>query len=53
MSRSKAKKRLRLEGGNVVDFNNFLPPKQKYVKLTPRNLSQEDYLLKLLDESKT
>lgn len=52
MSRSKAKKRLRLEGGNVVDFNNFLPPKQKYVKLTPRNLSQEDYLLKLLDESK-
>jgi phosphate starvation-inducible protein PhoH len=52
MSRSKAKKRLRLDGGNVVDFNNFLPPKQKYVKLTPRNLSQEDYLLKLLDESK-
>lgn len=52
MSRSKAKKRIRLDSGNVVDFNNFLPPKQKYVKLTPRNIHQEDYLLKLLDESK-
>lgn len=52
MSKSKAKKRIRVDSGNVVDFNNFLPPKQKYVKLTPRNIHQEDYLLKLLDESK-
>jgi phosphate starvation-inducible protein PhoH len=52
MSRSKAKKRLRLDGGNVVDFNNFLPPKQKQVTLTPRNLAQENYLFKLLDETK-
>lgn len=35
---------------NVVDINQH--SKKKQVQIIPRNLSQEDYVLKLLDESK-
>ncbi len=38
--------------GNVVQFQQFLPNKQKDVKIIPRNKNQEDYMLKLLDLKK-
>ena len=37
---------------NVVRLNNFLPKKSQSVSLLPRNRSQEDYVIELLDESK-
>ena len=38
--------------GNVVQIQQFLPHKQKDVKIIPRNKNQEDYMLKLLDLKK-
>lgn len=37
---------------NVVQINNFLPEKQKVVKIIPRNRSQEEYMLTLADAKK-
>ena len=37
---------------NVVKLNNFLPKKQHSVELLPRNRSQEEYILELLDSGK-
>ena len=37
---------------NVVQINNFLPEKQKIVKIIPRNKSQEQYMLTLANPKK-
>jgi len=37
---------------NVVQINNFLPEKQKIVKIIPRNKAQEQYMLTLADARK-
>ena len=37
---------------NVLQFNKFLPQKKNRVTIYPKNLNQEDYLLKIQDESK-
>ena len=37
---------------NIVEFNNFLPQKKKEVKIIPRNVNQETYMLQLLDPKK-
>jgi|SaaInlV_125m_DNA_1040241.scaffolds.fasta_scaffold44369_2 phosphate starvation-inducible protein PhoH and related proteins len=37
---------------NVVQFKQFLPHKKNKVTIYPKNLNQEDYLLKLQDQSK-
>ena len=37
---------------NIVEFNNFLPQKKKEVKILPRNVNQETYMLQLLDPKK-
>lgn len=39
-------------GNNVVKINNFLPKKNRTVDILPRNRSQENYVLKLLDPGK-
>ena len=38
---------------NVIDFHPYLPQKKQRVSLLPRNKHQENYLLKLQDESKS
>jgi len=37
---------------NIISFNDHRPNKQSQVKILPRNLNQERYLLKLLDDKK-
>ena len=37
---------------NVVQINNYLPEKQKVVKIIPRNRSQEQYMLTLANPKK-
>lgn len=37
---------------NVVQINNYLPEKQKTVKIIPKNRNQEEYMLTLADSSK-
>lgn len=37
---------------NVVQINNYLPEKQKTVKIIPRNRAQEQYMLTLADPKK-
>ena len=37
---------------NVVKLNTFLPKKQRNVDILPRNRSQEEYILELLDTDK-
>ena len=37
---------------NVVKLNTFLPKKQRNVDILPRNRSQEEYVLELLDTDK-
>jgi phosphate starvation-inducible PhoH-like protein len=37
---------------NVVKINNFLPKKNRNIDILPRNKSQENYVLKLLDPGK-
>jgi|TARA_B100001094_G_scaffold98144_1_gene94219 phosphate starvation-inducible PhoH-like protein len=49
--RSARKSKQRNEN-NIVAINNFLPQKKKEVKILPRNINQETYVLKLLDPKK-
>jgi phosphate starvation-inducible protein PhoH len=37
---------------NVVQINNYLPEKQKTVKIVPRNKTQESYMLTLAHPKK-
>ncbi len=37
---------------NIVEINKFLPQKKKEVKILPRNINQETYVLQLLDSKK-
>ena len=37
---------------NVVKLNNFTPKKSKNIELLPRNKSQENYVMQLMDSSK-
>lgn len=37
---------------NVVQINNYLPEKQKTVKIIPKNRNQEEYMLTLADAKK-
>lgn len=39
-------------GNNVVKLNTFQPKKQRNVEILPRNRSQEDYVMELLDTDK-
>jgi phosphate starvation-inducible PhoH-like protein len=39
-------------GNNVVKINNYLPKKTRNVDILPRNRSQENYILQLLDPGK-
>lgn len=39
-------------GNNVVKINNYLPKKTRNVDILPRNRSQENYVLQLLDPGK-
>ncbi len=54
MGKAKANKRQAhiKSSTNVVKLNNFLPKKQRNVDLLPRNRSQEEYILELLDSGK-
>ena len=40
------------EDDNVVQFSKYLPKKKNRVLISPKNLNQENYLLKLQDEQK-
>ena len=52
MSSKRAKMRKQSSQQNIISFNDHLPNKRSQVKILPRNLNQERYLLKLLDDSK-
>lgn len=52
MGKAKAKRQAHITNNNVVKLNNFLPQKSRYVKILPRNRSQETYILELLDRDK-
>ena len=54
MGKAKANKRQAhiKSSTNVVKLNNFLPQKQRNVDLLPRNRSQEEYILELMDSGK-
>ena len=53
MGKAKAKKQAHIKSStNVVKLNNFLPTKSRSVNLSPRNRSQEDYILELLNPDK-
>jgi len=53
MGKAKAKRQAYIKPtSNVVKLNNFLPQKSRSVELSPRNRSQEKYILELLDDSK-
>jgi len=58
MTTKRAKKRMSTQA-NVIEFQHFqhtvpqgLPQKKNRVHIVPRNLHQEEYLLKLLDQTK-
>ena len=48
----KAKSAKRQNNNNVVRLNSFLPKKTRNVNIIPRNISQENYMLDLMDETK-
>ena len=50
MGKAKAKK---ISNNNVVKINSFLPAKSRNITLIPRNRNQEEYVLSLLDETKS
>ena len=54
MGKARAKKQAHIKSSqtNVVKLNNFLPTKSRSVNLSPRNRSQEDYILELLNQDK-
>jgi len=53
MGKARAKRQAHIKSStNVVKLNNFLPKKQHKVDLLPRNRSQEEYILELLDSGK-
>ena len=52
MSSKRAKMRKQSSQQNIISFNDHQPNKRSQVKILPRNLNQERYLLKLLDDSK-
>ena len=53
MGKARAKRQAHIKSStNVVKLNNFLPKKQQSVDLLPRNRSQEEYILELLDSGK-
>ena len=53
MGKARAKRQAHIKSStNVVKLNNFLPKKQQKVDLLPRNRSQEEYILELLDSGK-
>lgn len=54
MGKAKAKKQAHIKSSstNVVKLNNFLPTKSRSVNLSPRNRSQENYILELLNQDK-
>jgi phosphate starvation-inducible PhoH-like protein len=51
-AKRKSRQRHDYNKNNVVEINNFLSQKKKEVKILPRNINQETYLLNLLDPSK-
>jgi len=51
MGKAKSAKRQN-NNNNVVRLNSFLPKKTRNVNIIPRNISQENYMLELMDESK-
>jgi len=51
MGKAKSAKRQN-NNNNVVILNSFLPKKTRNVNIIPRNISQENYMLELMDESK-
>jgi phosphate starvation-inducible PhoH-like protein len=52
MGSKRAKVRNSKNTANIISFKDHLPTKKDTVKILPRNRSQEQYLLKLLDPSK-
>lgn len=53
MGKKQAKRQAHIKpANNVVKLNNFLPQKTRNVQIIPRNRSQENYVLELLDDSK-
>ena len=52
MGSKRAKVRNSKSTASIISFNDHQPKKQNTVKILPRNLNQERYLLKLLDDSK-
>lgn len=49
---AKKAKRQSHNNNNVVKINSFLPKKTRNVNIIPRNVSQENYVLRLLDPGK-
>lgn len=55
MGAKRAKRQMNISNNNttnVVKINTFLPKKSRNVDILPRNRSQENYILKLLDPGK-
>jgi phosphate starvation-inducible protein PhoH and related proteins len=55
MGAKRAKRQMNISNNNttnVVKINTFLPKKTRNVEILPRNRSQENYILKLLDPGK-
>jgi phosphate starvation-inducible PhoH-like protein len=55
MGKAKAKKQAHIKSNNssnVVKLKTFLPTKSRSVNLTPRNRSQENYILELINQDK-
>ena len=49
-AKAKAK---RQASNNVVKFNNYLPKKNKSIDIIPRNRNQENYVLSLMNNTKS
>ncbi len=49
-AKAKAK---RQASNNVVKFNNYLPKKNKSIDIIPRNRNQENYVLSLMNDTKS
>lgn len=53
MSRQRSAKKNNRFNDNIINFQEYIPEKKKQVRITPRNKSQNLYLEKLQDPTKT
>jgi phosphate starvation-inducible PhoH-like protein len=53
LSRQRSAKKHQRYNDNIINFQEYIPEKKKIVRITPRNRSQDIYLKKLQDPTKT